>query len=103
MFVTSGCRDCKICTRLGIVSLLLSPFTLIWVVCFSWNIGLLVRKCPQCGHATRHHYGRLDGTFRDNPPAPPPAPNDGSSTNSLWVLILILLLVALTLLRAILG
>jgi hypothetical protein len=60
-----GCRDCKVCTRLGIVTLFYAPFTFLYKVLFSWNIGLFIRKCPQCGHFMRAHQRRADGSFKD--------------------------------------
>ena len=60
-----GCRDCKVCTRLGIVKILYAPFTFLYKVLFSWNIGLFIRKCPQCGHFMSAHNRRTDGSFKD--------------------------------------
>jgi hypothetical protein len=60
-----GCRDCKVCTRLGIVTLFYAPFTFLYKVLFSWNIGLFIRKCPQCGHFMSAHQRRADGSFKD--------------------------------------
>jgi len=61
----SGCRDCKICTRSGIVKFFLRPFSLFYAVFLSWNIGLFIKKCPQCGHALSEHSKRSDGSFID--------------------------------------
>ncbi len=60
-----GCRDCKVCTRLGIVKILYAPFTFLYKVLFSWNVGLFLRKCPQCGHFMSAHQRRTDGSFKD--------------------------------------
>ncbi len=61
----SVCRDCEVCTRLGIIKLLRFPITLIYFVFCSWNIGLFIKKCPQCGHWLSQHQKRADGSFRD--------------------------------------
>jgi hypothetical protein len=60
-----NCRDCRICTRLGIVKILYAPFTFLYKVLFSWNVGLFLRKCPQCGHFMSAHNRRADGSFKD--------------------------------------
>jgi len=60
-----GCRDYKVCTRLGIVKILYAPFTFLYKVLFSWNVGLFLRKCPQCGHFMSAHQRRTDGSFKD--------------------------------------
>ncbi len=64
-----ACRDCEVCTRLGIVSLLLLPFKLIYTILFRWNIGLIlhlfIRYCPECGHWLSQHKKRADGSFTD--------------------------------------
>ena len=54
-----SCRDCSRCNELGIVSLLLGPFRLVWWILTFWNIGLFIRKCPECGHKMSLH------SFRD--------------------------------------
>lgn len=61
----AGCRDCSKCTRPGIIKLLILPFTLLYGLLLSWNIGLFIRKCPQCRHALRYHHRRIDGSFKD--------------------------------------
>ena len=62
---TEGCRDCKVCTRLGIVKIFYAPFTFLYKVLFSWNIGLFLRRCPQCEHFMSAHQRRPDGSFKD--------------------------------------
>jgi hypothetical protein len=63
--MAKGCRDCKRCTEAVATGCILSPFRLVlWVMTF-WNIGLFVRKCPQCGHRMRLHQRRADGSFKD--------------------------------------
>lgn len=59
-----ACRDCRRCTELGIVSLALMPFRLAWWLGTSWNIGLLVRKCPVCRHRMDRHI-KVGGRFQD--------------------------------------
>jgi len=49
------CRDCPECCETGIVSLILFPFRLLWELLTFWNIGLFVKKCPQCGHRLNRH------------------------------------------------
>jgi len=61
----SACRDCDVCTRLGIMKLFMLPFKFIYVLFFSWNIGLFIKKCPECGHWLSQHQKRADGSFRD--------------------------------------
>ncbi len=59
------CRDCDVCTRLGIIKLLRSPITLTYNILFSWNVGLFIKKCPECGHWLSQHQRRGDGSFKD--------------------------------------
>ncbi len=61
----SGCRDCKTCTRSGIGKLFMFPFSVGYAILLSWNIGLFIKKCPQCGHALSEHSKRSDGSFID--------------------------------------
>jgi hypothetical protein len=61
----SQCRDCKVCTRLGIVKLFMLPFTIIYALFLSWNVGLFIRKCPTCKHWLSQHHRRSDGSFKD--------------------------------------
>jgi hypothetical protein len=59
------CRDCEKCTRLGVTKLIYLPFKVAYLLLFSWNLGLFIRKCPQCGHAMSAHQRRNDGSFKD--------------------------------------
>jgi hypothetical protein len=59
------CRDCEVCTRLGIVKFFRLPLTIIWKFFLSWNVGLFIRKCPECGHFLSQHKKRSDGSFTD--------------------------------------
>jgi hypothetical protein len=61
----SGCRDCVRCTEAGILSLIFFIPRLFWQVLTSWNIGLFLKKCPQCGHRMRVHQRKADGSFQD--------------------------------------
>jgi hypothetical protein len=61
----ASCRDCGVCTRLGVVDMVKVWFRLIYNVFFRWNIGLFIRHCPQCGHWLSQHARRADGSFID--------------------------------------
>ena len=61
----SHCRDCKWCTRLAIVKLLLYVPRVLGTLLFRWNIGLFIRYCPECGHRLSGHARRKDGSFKD--------------------------------------
>jgi ribosomal protein S27AE len=45
--------------------LILWPLRLAWWVLSAWNIGLFMKKCPQCGHMMDRHQRRDDGSFKD--------------------------------------
>jgi hypothetical protein len=62
---SSGCRDCERCTERMIVWLIVLPFRVVWRLATFWNIGLVTRKCPQCGHRIAHHHKLADGRFKD--------------------------------------
>jgi len=34
-------------------------------VLMSWNVGLFLKKCPECGHMLSRHLKRADGSFQD--------------------------------------
>jgi len=59
------CRDCRICTRRGIVKVIYFFPRLVMAVLLGWNIGLFRRRCPICGHLLKHHERRADGSFID--------------------------------------
>ena len=61
----SACRDCKICTRLGVVKLIMIIPGLIYSILLSWNVGLFMKKCPDCNHLLSKHLKRKDGSFAD--------------------------------------
>ena len=63
--MAGGCRDCPKCTRLGIVKLLMIIPHLVYVILFSWNYGLFVKKCPDCKHPLNKHKKKADGSFQD--------------------------------------
>jgi hypothetical protein len=63
--MAGGCRDCPRCTETTAAGCVLGVFRmLIWAATF-WNIGLFMKKCPQCGHRLSIHQRRADGSFRD--------------------------------------
>jgi len=37
---------------------------LFWIFMFAWNIGLFMKKCPNCGHYMRWHK-KIGGRFVD--------------------------------------
>jgi hypothetical protein len=43
----------------------MSAFRLTWWLLTAWNIGLFVKKCPQCQHPMSQHARRPDGSFKD--------------------------------------
>jgi len=45
-----GCRGCSECTESYFLMFLLWPLRVIWVLLTFWNIGLLKKNCPDCGH-----------------------------------------------------
>jgi len=59
------CRDCRICTRPGLVKLICFLPRLVMAISLGWNVGLLRRRCPICGHLLKHHMRRDDGSFKD--------------------------------------
>jgi len=59
------CRDCRICTRTGIMKLICFFGRVPMEVLFRWNVGLFRRRCPICGHLLKHHERRADGSFMD--------------------------------------
>ena len=60
-----GCRDCTRCTEMAAKGLIASPFRIIWWMLTFWNIGLFLKRCPQCKHRMAVHQRRADGSFRD--------------------------------------
>jgi hypothetical protein len=40
-------------------------FRVIWWFLTFWNIGLFLKKCPQCKHRMSLHQRRADGSFKD--------------------------------------
>lgn len=61
----AGCRDCVTCTESAAGGLVKSPFRLVWWALTFWNIGLFVKRCPQCKHPMSRHQRRADGSLRD--------------------------------------
>ena len=61
----ANCRDCNRCTEVGIMSIIMMIPRLLWMILTSWNIGLFIKKCPQCGHKMNLHARRADGSFKD--------------------------------------
>ncbi len=61
----AGCRDCKVCTRSGIVKLVLLPLTIVYHLLIRWWLGFFMKKCPSCGHFLIMHRKRADGSFKD--------------------------------------
>ena len=60
----AGCRDCRQCTRSVIGKLVWAFLRLLWILLASWNVGLFMKKCPQCNHYMRWHQ-KLEGRFID--------------------------------------
>lgn len=63
--MASGCRDCSQCTETWAFGFIMAIFRIMWVLCLGWNVGLFIRKCPQCRHFLSRHARRADGSFRD--------------------------------------
>ena len=63
--MAGSCRDCSKCTRLGIIKLIMLIPSIIYAVLLSWNVGLFIKKCPECGHPLSGHAKRADGSFAD--------------------------------------
>jgi hypothetical protein len=59
-----SCRDYNRCTEVALISLLLFPLRLAWGLLTFWNIGLVQKKCPQCGHRLKDHK-MVGGKFVD--------------------------------------
>lgn len=60
----AGCRDCTRCTEISINKMILFFPRLCLTLLFAWNIGLFIKKCPQCKHPLRGHKV-IDGRFAD--------------------------------------
>jgi len=60
-----GCRDCSTCTESILVSLVKLPFRVLRALLTFWNIGLITRYCPECGHRMNKHRKLRDGRFMD--------------------------------------
>lgn len=43
---------------------MLLPRMAIWAMTF-WNLGLFVKRCPQCKHRMSIHHRRPDGSLKD--------------------------------------
>lgn len=63
--MAQGCRDCSQCIEPWAKGFVMGVFRLMWKLCFGWNIGLFMSKCPQCGHFMKKHARRADGSFKD--------------------------------------
>ena len=59
-----ACRDCPRCTEVAILSLVMVPFRIVHFMLTSWNIQLVQRKCPDCGHRLSIHK-KVGGRFVD--------------------------------------
>ena len=59
------CRDCSRCTEAVAVGFVMGIFRKTWALLTFWNIGLFIKKCPQCRHRLSLHARRADGSFRD--------------------------------------
>lgn len=60
----SGCRDCKQCTRSALGKFVWFFLRIVWMFFFLWNIGLFIKKCPQCKHYMFWHQ-KKEGRFID--------------------------------------
>ena len=63
--MSRGCRDCSECTEASATGCVMFAFRFLWIAWFGWNIGLFIKRCPQCGHWMSRHSRRADGSFRD--------------------------------------
>ena len=61
----AGCRDCSRCIETGLTSILFDIPRAIWWILTFWNIGLMQKKCPTCGHKMTKHKVMADGRFAD--------------------------------------
>ena len=61
----AGCRDCSRCIETGLTSILFDIPRGIWWILTFWNIGLMQRHCPICGHKMAKHKVMADGRFAD--------------------------------------
>jgi len=59
-----NCRDCSCCTEPLLKSLLCLPFRLVLRLATFWNVGTLIRRCPQCGHRLSLHQ-KVRGRYMD--------------------------------------
>lgn len=59
-----NCRDCPRCTEAFLFSLVFLPFRFVWWAMTFWNIAMLKRRCPQCGHWLAIHH-KIAGRFTD--------------------------------------
>lgn len=55
-----ACRDCPECCESDFESLWRFPGRLIYELLTAWNVGLFVKKCPQCGHRLDLHKAQDD-------------------------------------------
>lgn len=63
--MAGGCRDCSQCTETALTGCLMAPFRLTWWLLTAWNLGLVTKRCPTCGHRLDLHQRREDGSFKD--------------------------------------
>lgn len=59
-----GCRDCPRCTESCLGQLIMLPFRVAWQLLTCWNLGLIRRHCPECGHLIKIHT-KVGGRFAD--------------------------------------
>lgn len=62
--MAGGCRDCTRCTETAMTGMIMALPRLVWWACTAWNIGLVVKRCPQCRHLMSVHK-MVEGRFVD--------------------------------------
>jgi hypothetical protein len=56
--MAGGCRDCRRCTETQAWTLIALIWRVPLAICFAWNIGLFLKKCPICRHQMSGHANR---------------------------------------------
>jgi ribosomal protein S27AE len=59
-----ACRDCPRCTESCLVAFVTLPFRVVYRLLTFWNLGLVTRYCPECGHRLNLHK-KVGGRFVD--------------------------------------
>jgi len=61
----ASCRECTVCTRVGVLTLLLLVPNIFYAVVIKWWFRAFSKMCPHCGHPLSKHLKRADGSFID--------------------------------------